>query len=98
LALPATGDRAGLPLDGFFALNPAMPTFARLYQEKRALAVHAVATSYRDRSHFDGQDVLESGYPGPNRTDSGWLNRAIASLPATGGAAAGAWRWRHGAL
>ncbi|MFY9628515.1 MAG: DUF1501 domain-containing protein [Methylocystis sp.] len=86
LALPATGDRAGLPLDGFFALNPAMPTFARLYQEKRALAVHAVATSYRDRSHFDGQDVLESGYPGPNRTDSGWLNRAIASLPATGGA------------
>ena len=84
--LPAVGDHAGLPLDGFFALNPAMPVFARLYKEKRALVVHAVATNYRDRSHFDGQDVLESGYPGPNRTDSGWLNRAIALLPAAGGA------------
>jgi len=86
LALPAVGDHAGLPLDGFFALNPAMPVFARLYKEKRALVAHAVATSYRERSHFDGQDVLESGYPGPNRTDSGWLNRAIALLPAAGGA------------
>ena len=86
LALPAVGDHAGLPLDGFFALNPAMPVFARLYKEKRALVAHAVATNYRDRSHFDGQDVLESGYPGPNRTDSGWLNRAIALLPAAGGA------------
>ena len=86
LALPAVGDHAGLPLDGFFALNPAMPVFARLYKEKRALVAHAVATNYRDRSHFDGQDVLESGYPGPNRTDSGWLNRAIALLPAGGGA------------
>ena len=78
LALPATGDRAGLPLDGFFALHPAMPVFARMYKEKRALVAHAVATNYRDRSHFDGQDVLESGFPGPNRAESGWLNRAVA--------------------
>jgi len=46
-----------------------MPTFARLYQEKRALAVHAVATSYAT-VRIRRQDVLESGYPGPNRTDS----------------------------
>ncbi len=43
--------------------------------------VHAVATSYRDRSHFDGQDVLESGFAGPGRVQSGWLNRALESLP-----------------
>jgi uncharacterized protein (DUF1501 family) len=86
LALTSSGERAGLPLDGFFALHPAMPTFARLYKERRALVAHAVATSYRERSHFDGQDVLESGYPGPGRTDSGWLNRAVALLPARGGA------------
>ncbi|TGR16435.1 hypothetical protein EN840_34795, partial [Mesorhizobium sp. M8A.F.Ca.ET.197.01.1.1] len=45
-------------------------------------AVHAAATGYRDRSHLDGQEVLESGLPGPGNGTTGWLNRAIASLPA----------------
>ena len=43
--------------------------------------IHAVATPYRDRSHFDGQDVLESGFAGPGRVQSGWLNRALEALP-----------------
>jgi len=43
--------------------------------------IHAVSTPYRDRSHFDGQDVLESGYAGPGRVQSGWLNRALEALP-----------------
>ena len=47
------------------ALNPAMTNFARLYDAKQALIVHAAATNYRERSHFDGQDVLESGMPAP---------------------------------
>ena len=81
LALSLTGDHPALPLDGFFALNPAMPTFARLYKEGHAAVVHATATPYRQRSHFDGQDVLESGFPGPGSVDSGWLNRALAALP-----------------
>ncbi len=58
-----------------------MPEFARMYREKHAAVVHAVATSYRDRSHFDGQDVLESGFAGPGRVQSGWLNRALEALP-----------------
>ena len=82
LALRLDGDHAALPLDGFFALNPAMPNFARLYKAGQAAVVHAVATGYRERSHFDGQDVLESGYPRQGRADSGWLNRAVAHLPA----------------
>ena len=52
-----------------------------MYREKKAAVVHAVATSYRDRSHFDGQDVLESGFAGPGRVQSGWLNRALEGLP-----------------
>jgi uncharacterized protein (DUF1501 family) len=68
-------------LDNFFSLHPAMPEFARMYREKKAAVVHAVATSYRDRSHFDGQDVLESGFAGPGRVQSGWLNRALEGLP-----------------
>jgi uncharacterized protein (DUF1501 family) len=59
-----------------------MPNLARLYRQGQATIVHAAATGYRERSHFDGQDVLESGQPGAGRTDSGWLNRLIANLPA----------------
>jgi uncharacterized protein (DUF1501 family) len=96
LALQWGGDHPALALDGFFGLNPAMPEFARLYGAKQALVVHACATNYRERSHFDGQDVLESGVPGPGQVQSGWLNRAIAALPkgerivARGGLAVGA--------
>ena len=81
LALQFDGAHPALALDSFFGLNPAMPNFARLYGAKQAIAVHACATNYRERSHFDGQDVLESGMPGPGQVQSGWLNRAIAALP-----------------
>ena len=81
IALARDGDRPALMLDGFFGLHPALPNFARLYAAKEALVVHAVASPYRERSHFDGQDVLESGQPGPGVTASGWMNRALAALP-----------------
>ena len=69
-----------LPLDRLFALNPAMPNLHRLFTAGQASIVHAVATPYRERSHFDGQDVLESGLAAPGATDSGWLNRALSAL------------------
>ncbi len=69
-----------LKLDDFFALNPAMPNLHRMYQANEAIIVHAAATPYRERSHFDGQDVLESGLTRPSASDSGWLNRALKSL------------------
>jgi len=75
-ALTLDGQTPALPLDGFFALNPAMPHLHRLYQAGQATIVHAVATPYRERSHFDGQDVLESGQAKPGAVDTGWLNRA----------------------
>ncbi|WP_020174092.1 DUF1501 domain-containing protein [Methyloferula stellata] len=81
IALSLSGDHPALPLDSFFALNPSMPVFARLYAAKQAAVIHAVSTGYRDRSHFDGQDVLESGMPGPGFVQSGWLNRALEALP-----------------
>src|SRR4029077_2813177 len=81
IALTSNGPNAAVVLDTFFALHPSMPEFARMYKQKHAAVVHAVATSYRDRSHFDGQDVLESGFAGPGRVQSGWLNRALESLP-----------------
>ena len=66
---------APLPLTGDFALHPAMPNLARQFRAGHAMVIHAAASPYRDRSHFDGQDVLESGQPGPGHKDSGWLNR-----------------------
>ncbi|WP_426440182.1 DUF1501 domain-containing protein [Bradyrhizobium genosp. P] len=81
IALHADGPNAAVMLDPFFGLHPAMPEFARMYRARQAAVVHAVATSYRDRSHFDGQDVLESGFAGPGRVQSGWLNRASEALP-----------------
>jgi uncharacterized protein (DUF1501 family) len=81
IALSSSGPKAASMLDSFFGLHPAMPEFARMYRDKKAAVVHAVASPYRDRSHFDGQDVLESGYAGPGRVQSGWLNRALEALP-----------------
>lgn len=84
-AMRLDGPVPALALNDMFALNPAMPNLYRLYKAKQAAIVHAVATPYRERSHFDGQDVLESGFTKPGATDSGWLNRAMAALePAKG--------------
>ena len=81
IALSRDGANAALPLDSFFGLNPAMKHFAKLYQAKQAAIVHAVATPYRERSHFDGQDVLESGMPDKGLVTSGWMNRMLQALP-----------------
>lgn len=85
-ALTLNSKTPALKLDDFFALNPAMPNLHRMFLDREAIVVHAAATPYRERSHFDGQDVLESGMTRPNASDSGWLNRALAGL-APGGRA-----------
>jgi uncharacterized protein (DUF1501 family) len=79
-ALTLNGKAPALKLDDFFALNPAMPNLHGMFQAEEAIIVHASATPYRERSHFDGQDLLESGLPKPGASESGWLNRALAGL------------------
>ena len=62
LSLPAPGDTDGvIDLDGFFALHPALSPIHELYRRDELLVIHAAASPYRERSHFDGQDVLENG-------------------------------------
>jgi len=73
---------AGSKLNSFFTLHPALAETATLYTAKQALFVHAVASPYRDRSHFDGQNVLETGGAGAYRLKDGWLNRLLGLLPA----------------
>jgi uncharacterized protein (DUF1501 family) len=68
-------------LDGTFALHPALAETAKMYAAGQALFVHAVASPYRDRSHFDGQNVLETGGTTPYQVKDGWLNRLASLLP-----------------
>ncbi len=79
-ALTLGGKTPALKLDDFFAVNPAMPHLHGMFHDGEALVVHASATPYRDRSHFDGQDLLESGLAKAGPSESGWLNRALAGL------------------
>lgn len=68
-------------LDGTFALHPSLAATGQLYRSGQALFVHAVASPYRERSHFDGQNVLESGGSRPYQRKDGWLNRLLGMLP-----------------
>lgn len=72
----------GTKLSSFFTLHPALAETAKMYAERQALFVHAVASPYRDRSHFDGQNVLETGGSAAYRLKDGWMNRLLGLLPA----------------
>lgn len=92
-AVPAVGDPAyadargplaqmtgpPLPLDGLFALNPLLPQLHAMYGQGELLVLHAVGLAYRERSHFDAQQVLESGGSRPHDLATGWLGRAVAA-------------------
>lgn len=74
-------DPKATPLSDGFALHSAMPTLAAMYKAKEAAFVPAFAGPYRERSHFEAQDLLECGEV--NRvTSDGWLNRALQKAPA----------------
>jgi uncharacterized protein (DUF1501 family) len=84
LALPPPGSDGGLlKLDGMFGLHPALSGVHEEYRAGRATIVHAIASPYRERSHFDGQDVLENGAAATGLLRDGWLNRALAPLGGT---------------
>ena len=68
---------APLPLNGLFGLHAAMPRLHAWYGEGQLLVVHAVASPYRERSHFDAQQLLESGGQRPFELATGWLGRAL---------------------
>lgn len=78
-------DPAGaLKLDGSFALHPSLDHLHALYGAGQATLFHAVASPYRDRSHFDGQNVLETGGKVPYQVKDGWVNRLLGLLPRDG--------------
>lgn len=81
LAIPTTGENAALPLDATFGLHKNLSRLHALYRAGELLPVHACATAYRERSHFDAQNVLETGAAAPFARSDGWLNKALAAMP-----------------
>jgi uncharacterized protein (DUF1501 family) len=79
IAAPGVADGA-LALDNTFGLHPACAFLHERYIARELVVFQAVASPYRDRSHFDGQNVLENGLTKPLGTADGWLNRALAAL------------------
>jgi uncharacterized protein (DUF1501 family) len=85
LAIGGPGEAGGaLALDDIFGLHPSLKFLHDRYDAGELLVIQAVASPYRERSHFDGQNVLENGLARPIGTADGWLNRTLASLPMHG--------------
>jgi uncharacterized protein (DUF1501 family) len=76
IASPNT-EGGAFKLDGVFGLHPTLGEFGKLYRDGQMLAIPAIGTRYRGRSHFDGQNVLESGANRPFQYGDGFLNRAL---------------------
>jgi uncharacterized protein (DUF1501 family) len=75
-------DANARPLGEGFALHSAMPDLAALYAWGKAAFAPAVAGPWRERSHFEAQDLLECGATTAAVRD-GWLNRALLAAPET---------------
>lgn len=78
IAASASG---GSKLNDLFTLHPQLTASARLFGQKQAAFYHAIASGYRERSHFDGQNMLETAGIRPYGRDDGWMNRLLALLP-----------------
>jgi uncharacterized protein (DUF1501 family) len=81
LALPEAGKENGvLDLDGYFGLHPALANLHALYRSGELIAIHGSAPPYHERSHFDAQNVLETGVYPAHSVHDGWLYRALSGL------------------
>jgi len=73
-------------LDGFFGLHPALANLSSMYEAGELTVLQNICSPYRDRSHFDGQNVLETGGGRPHLLQDGWLNRALRPMGLDDGA------------
>ncbi len=75
-----------IKLDNDFALHPKLKNFHNLWKNNLASIVHATNIPYTKRSHFDGQNLMETGGHVPYAVKTGWLGRGmkIANLKGDG--------------
>jgi uncharacterized protein (DUF1501 family) len=78
LAVPRPGAENGvLDLDGSFGLNPGARALLPHFESGTGVAVHAVGHARNTRSHFEEQDVWETGVLENTLHSDGWLNRHL---------------------
>ena len=66
-----------LKLNSDFSLHPKLSDFHKIWKQNKATIVHATNIPYTERSHFDGQNLMESGGIVPYKEKTGWLGRGI---------------------
>ncbi len=76
---PGRGNGRGLDLDGYFSLNPRLAPLLPHFNSGLAVAAHAVGYDGNSRSHFEEQDVWETGMVSNTIHSDGWLNRHLAT-------------------
>ncbi len=69
--------RKTLPLTSDFSLHPSLKNFHSAWKQGKAAIVHATNIPYTMRSHFEGQDLMESGGHKPFAEYTGWLGRGM---------------------
>jgi uncharacterized protein (DUF1501 family) len=73
-----------MKLDGHFSLHPRLETFASLWKAGQATVVHGTNIPYTKRSHFEGQNQMETGATTPYTEHTGWLGRGIDAAELNG--------------
>ena len=66
-----------LNLNSDFGLHPKLKTLHNLWKIGKASVVHATSIPYTQRSHFDGQNLMETGGIIPYKEKTGWLGRGL---------------------
>ena len=66
-----------IKLNSDFSLHPVLDNFHDLWKESKGAIVHATNIPYTERSHFDGQNLMESGGKVPYKVKTGWLGRGM---------------------
>ena len=68
-----------LKLNSDFSLHPKLKTLHSFWSENLAAVVHATNIPYTERSHFDGQNIMETGALKAYTEKTGWLGRGMKS-------------------
>ena len=66
-----------IKLNSDFSLHPVLDNFHDLWKESKGAIVHATNIPYTERSHFDGQNLMESGVKVPYKVKTVWLGRGM---------------------
>jgi len=66
-----------IKLNSDFALHPKLNAFHQCWKENTGSIVHATSIPYTQRSHFEGQNLMESGGRVAYQEKTGWVGRAM---------------------